>query len=249
MDQEMKQPFRPIGWIWGLVVIALFGCGVSLPDRAQVDSGVATAQALAANAGPTLEALQTQAVALATSAAPTLGAGVEQAATVAARAQELGGNVQATLEAAGIDGNYLLAKAASLKPDENGNVNLTLTETEVNLVLQVRQLVTPEGEAQITARQTQIRFTGGRVVFTGQIRTPVEGVLSMTMIPVVRDGKVAFDIVTADFNGSQVPAFLLGSVEATLNGIINGAVDALPGGVVLKEVVVQEGSLTLVAGR
>lgn len=274
MEREKKQPFRPIGVFIIFAMFMLLACGINLPSQEQVQGGLATAQAvgqraselatqaaptlqaavenaqaLATNAAPTLQAVQTRAVAFATEGAPTVNAGLEQLATAAAGARAAGGNAQATLQAAGIDGDYLRTRLASLRPDENGDVYATFTETEINLVLQARQLAAQENGETVAAQGVAVRFTDGLVIVTGQVRLPVEGFLTMIMQPIVETGKLRFNVVSADLDGRDVPPLLLSTVEGTLNGTINGAVDAIPGGVVLKEVVVSQGTMTLVAGR
>lgn len=274
MDKQKKQSIRPMWVVWLIVIIPLLACSLNLPDGNQVENGLSTAQAageqaaalatnavptlqaaieeaqnLATNAAPTLEALQTQVVDFATGAAPTLDAGLDQLATAAAIAQGAGANVQATLEAAGIDGSYLQRKFSSTLPDENGNVNVTITETEINLFLQVRQLFPMEQGAAVAAENSEMRFTDGQAIFSAEISTPLQGALSIVMEPYIENGEIRFDILSANLNGNNVPTLLLGSVESGLSTYINTALFAIPGGVELKEVKVNEGSLTIVAGR
>ena len=256
MERDKKQPFRPI-WAAGVFfLLGLLACGVSLPSRDQVESGLATAQSfgeqaveMATGAAPTLQALQTQAVDLATGAAPSVEVGLEKLATISVRAQDSGVNARATLDAAGIDGNYLRAKVMGLRPDGNGNINLTITETEINLILQANLLLAAVGTEPVAAQMAEVNMTGGEVVFTGQITIPVEGNLMVRMRPEVADGKIDFIVTAANLDGNAVPPALLGTIGGTLNTAVNTAIDSIPGGVVLKDVVVREGAMTLVAGR
>lgn len=278
MINKKKPLFQPI-LIFSLILsFLLLACGVTLPSQEQVETGLATAQALgeqaaelatgaaptlqaavediqaaATNAGPTLEALQTRAIELATSAAPTVNAGLDQLATAAVRAQDTGENVQATLQAAGIDGNYLIEKISALRPDENGNIVIVITETELNLVLQARQALAVENQQEVVIPAAEVRFTDGLIIFSGEVTSPVEGTVNVSLQPQVTDGALSFVVTTADLNGRPVPPALLSTVETTINTALltslNTALLAIPGNYVIQTVSIGDGLMTIIAGR
>ena len=240
-----------------LLMIGLLACGVGdLPSQAQIESGVATAQAAAQSASayateiaPTLQAAAQNASAYATETAPTIEAGIVQLATAAANTQESAAAAHATLTAAGIDGNYLRQKVASLRPDENGQVHVTFTETEVNLVLQYNQTETLENGETVTMNGSAVRFTGGSIIYTAQVTSPVEGDLTLVIQPYVAEGILQFSVSSADLSGQTIPPFLLTMVENSLNSTLNGAFSQLPVAVELTAVFVNEGNLTFIAAK
>lgn len=243
-----------------MVSILILACGINLPSRDQVNSGIETAQAvgdraaeLATGAAPTLQAVRTQAVDFATGAAPTLEAGQEQLATAAVRAEETGANVQATLAAAGIDSDYLINKARSLTPDENGNVTLVITEVELNLLVQARGALATEEGAEVIPPGAEIDLGDGMINFSADLTSPVSGTILLSLAPVVEDGQISFEVTAAELNGQTVPAVLLSTITSAVNtallGTINTALAAIPGEGGVKEVVVVEGELRVVAGR
>lgn len=237
----------------------LQGIGGGISEE-QVKNGVATAQAAAQQAAPTLQALATQASAVATQSAPTLEALATQASALATQsaptlqalattAVDTGANVQATLDAAGIDGQYLIAKAQSLRPDEAGNVSLTVTDTELNLILQAGQLFNDGEATEPNLQGTTTTFQAGNLIINSNLTTPVQGQLRVSLLPYVVDGQLRLDVLSATLNGEGVPTAVTTPISERLTNTINGALAQLPGGVVLKEIIVTEGAMTLVAGR
>ena len=221
-----------------LFTLLLLGMGIllacstaDLPTRGQLEAGAATAQA----AGQ-------QASAYATQVAPTLQALATQTSGTAA-------DVRATLTAAGIDRDYLLTKARSLAPDANGHINLTLTETELNLLLNARHLFANGNEQETPLQGTSARLTGGSILLSGQISTPVQGQLAMLMQPYVADGRIHLTIVSATLDGQTVPQALLNRAQVSLDSLLNSGTVGLPAGYQVTAVVVHEGSLTITATK
>ncbi len=231
-------------------MLALLACGSEeLFTAENAQAGFATMQAAAQNAeayatqaAPTLQALATQASAYATQSAPTLEA-------LATNIKDTSAEAQATLQAAGIDRDYLLEKARSLKPNEAGDVNLTITEVELNLVLQASLLVGEESEETAALQATTAKLTNGTIVVSGNIERPVAGVLTIVFQPLVINNEIQMNIVSASLSGNPVPDFLLTRADSTINGTLNGAVNQIPGSVVVKNILVGEGYMTITAGK
>lgn len=233
--------------LW-FVLFAFLACGTSidsLPSQEQAQSAMQTAEALgqqasalATEAAPTLAALATQAAAMATQVGPTLEAGAVELATRAA-------NAQATLQAAGITADYLRQKAASLTPDANGNVTLVVTQAEINLVVQAQQQEEGSGGVQ----NSQVRLTNGAISISGRVTQPVEGNVILTLQPVVTNGQLQFEVLSAALNDQALPDMLLNQLESNLNTALVGAVNGMPGTVELKSIVITEGEMAITAGR
>lgn len=233
------------------LLFTMLACGgLSLPSQAETEAALATAEAFATQSAPTLEALMQDASTLATQSAPTIEAALTQAATIAAEMEERGGNAQATLEAAGIDGNYLVRKVQALQPDANGNVTFTITETEINLVLQARQLFGTgnENDANTAVQDGVIRFQNGLITFEGDLLQPIAGRVQLSFQPSVVAGQLQLDVVSAQVGNTAVPPATVAGVASTISGIVNTAVGQLPNGITLKQIGVGQGLLTLTAG-
>lgn len=226
----MNHPkFFALGLLFALVLLAC--SAADLPSREQMEAGAATAQAAAQ-----------QASAYATQVAPTLQALATQASGSAA-------NAQATLTAAGIDRDYLVAKVRSLTPDANGNINLVLTETELNLLLNARLLFANNNEQETPLQGTSTRLTNGAILLAGRLTTPVQGDLAMLMQPYVADGRIHLTIISATLDGQAVPQAILDRAQLSLDSALNSGRVGLPAGYNVTAIVVNEGSLTITASK
>lgn len=238
-----------------LLLLTTLACGgLSLPSQADTEAALGTAQALAVQSGPTLEAMRQEASDLATRSAPTIEAALTQAATIAAEMEVRGENAQATLQAAGIDGNYLSQKVQSLRPDAEGNVSFVITETEMNLALQARQLLgvspTPQaGEEPTAVQDGVVYFQDGLVTFEGDLLQPLAGRVQISFQPTVVNGQLALQVISAQVGDTAVSPTLLNGITNSLTSLVNSALTQLPTGITLKQLTVGEGMLTLVAGR
>lgn len=240
-----------------LILFTMLACNTSeLFTAENAQAGYATAQAAAQNASdyatraaPTLEAMATQASVLATQAAPSIQAGQEMLATAAANAQANQAEIRATLEAAGIDGRYLIDKAASLQPDANGNVHMTITETELNLVLQSSTLFADENEANEALQATTARMTAGTIRLSGTVERPVAGLLTITLQPLIIDNQIQFQIINAALNDNGLPQFIINTAQTTLDSTLNSTITSMPGNVIVKNIYIGEGYMTITAGK
>lgn len=272
----MKSSIKSLIPVFGalLLLMAILACAVDLPSRQQVEGGLATAQAagqqvsafatgaaptldalktrganLATNAAPTLVALQTQVTDFATRAAPTVEAGVEMAKTAVADSQERGVQAKATLDAAGIDGRYLWRKVQTVVPDANGNVQITFTETELNLALNAHLLIKKQEGEVPPLENMHIRLDDGLVYLEGGISTPIEANVTLLVEPFVLNGGLALNIVSADANGYSLPQFVTNQITTILNRTVVDAVNGFPIPVTLQGIYVGDDSIIFAATR
>jgi hypothetical protein len=70
-----------------------------------------------------------------------------------------------------------------------------------------------------------------------------------TFSPQVIDGRLTFDLVNASMGGVEVPATAVDGAESMLNSSLGEAIGSLPEGLRLQQVIVEEGTLTLIGGR
>jgi len=174
----------------------------------------------------------------------------ELASTAAAVAGEQGGNLAATLQATDFnvdiqfDGAAIREKFRSVQPDENGNITVTITDQEINEALQVGEQA---GGALSPIQNVTVAFTGGNVAFSGDVTQPLQGRLTATFRPSVVDGQIQLDLINARIGPVPVPVSVLTSLEATINDKVAAGLSQLPAAYSLQDVVIEEGSLTIMA--
>ena len=238
----MKQIKLPLFILISLLILPALACGgVNLPD-VNVDE----------LAGQAAEAA-TQAADLAATAVIVAEQAAESAATIAASDQVQ--HLEATAVAAATaiassdyqlpDTSSLRQKFADAQPDENGNISITLTDDELNEAIRLKQTAESEAGQPQTVQGLAVTFTGGNIVMTGNITTPITAQLTVTFRPYVANGSLQFEVVSASLGSINVPAALLSASQATLNNTLNDAMGNLPAGYTLQEVLMGEGTMTI----
>ena len=224
------------GWIlvyFTLWLLASLACGagdVALPQVTISADIAATAQVAAEQAGVA-------------------------AATAAALIETQGGSLLATVQAGDfnvdlhLDPASLQERFANVQFDGNGNVSVTITEEEVNLALQQGEQVAAQNGQASPLQSPYLDLTNGNIVLTGDLTQPVQAALAATFRPVVVNNVLQFEIVSATLGGIQVPPAILSSVQTNLNSTLGVAFSNLPGNIILKEVQMGEGTMTIIAGR
>ena len=213
---------------FGILFLAALACspgGVDLPEVTIPAGAAETAESAASQAG-------------------------ELAGTAAAVAGEQGGGLVATLEATDFnvdiqfDAEAIREKFSDVQPDEDGNVTVTVSDQEINEALQVGNA---GGLSPI--QNVTVAFTGGNVTFSGDVTQPLQGRLTTTFRPTVTDGQFQLDLINARIGPVPVPVSVLTSLETTINERVATQLSRLPTAYTLQDVVVGEGSLTIVAHR
>ncbi|HEX6387216.1 MAG TPA: hypothetical protein VF177_21320, partial [Anaerolineae bacterium] len=143
----------------------------------------------------------------------------------------------------------LRERFSSVQPDENGNVSITVTDDELNQVIQASQAAAAQTGQAVQVQNAQVLFTGGNIILTGDVTEPVAAALRVTFRPYVANGILQFEVVSATVGGVTVPPTLLQSAEAMLNSTLGEAMSALPAQVVLQDVIMGEGTMTVVGSR
>lgn len=203
----------------------------------------------ATEAAPTVEALRTQAVEFAQESGPTIEAGIELVKTAAVDTQERAVQARATLSAAGIDGGYLFRKVADLRPNENGEIIVSFSEEEINVVLNARLLVMKTEGEEPPVQDMTVRFQEGFIIARSNVTTPFAGTLEIRMVPIVDNGTLSFQVVSANFNGAEASQLVVGQVQALINGTAASGVNGFISGVQLTSVIVDDRQLTFIARR
>jgi hypothetical protein len=98
-------------------------------------------------------------------------------------------------------------------------------------------------------KQTAIAFTGGNIVLTGNVVSPIEALLTVTFRPLVTNGVLQFEVVSATLGTVQVPSAILSSAALTLNNTIGQAMNGIPSNLTLQSIVMGEGTMTVSGTR
>ena len=169
------------------------------------------------------------------------------AGTVAAHGQAALATVQARDLAT--DMATLRAKVEAVLPDENGNINIALTDTEITNIIQGQRAATTTEGQTVTLQNPAVQFADNIIVFRGDVTEPIQTQLNVTFRPLVEAGTLRFEVVNASVGSIEVPAAVLKTAESSLNNTLGAAMNNLPAGVTLQAVMVSQGMLTITAYR
>lgn len=238
-------------FFFSMLMVPVLACGtggIDLPEVNVPEGAAATAEGMARDAATAVAR-----VTVPPGAQETAAAVGQSAATAVAEAGEGGGEAVSTLQATNftinvtVNTDQLRQKIASARPDENGNVNITITDEEINQAIELKDEA--EGSDPATFQNPSVAFTGGNVVLTGDVTKPIPAELIASFGPVILDGQAQVDLQSVTLRGLPVPPQLLGSVEQSLNNALREMMSSLPEGYVVQEISVGEGTMTIIAGR
>ncbi len=233
-----------------LLTLACSVGGIGVPDVGRLPEGAAATAEGAAQAAATAMAGVTIPAGVVQTAQSAAGDAGGLAATAVALAGEQGSGLLATLQASDfdvqitIDVDALRQKVLDARPDAEGNIRLELTDVELNNAISVRA-----GRAgqEPALQDPDIMFTGGNLLLIGRVQQPVQGEMRATFQPVVSDGQLRLFLTSVTIGAIPVPTVLLSSVEATINASLATLLSALPGNYRISEMVVGEGTMTIIA--
>jgi hypothetical protein len=229
------------------LLFSLTGCGLrerlsdaGLPDDWREQGAVAATRAAEAVATAAVAAGDTGEVAATTAAA---------AATAAAQGSEALATAQAAGLIPAVDVDALKERMANVQPDGSGNIQVTITEAEVNQALQTAQQLARQSGQILIIQEAQVQFHGGLITVTGRVSQPASAALRAVFRPSVQNGMLQFALVEATIGNNSVPHVLLSQAEALLNNTVGEAVSNLPTGFTLQEVMIGTATMTVVARR
>ena len=206
-----------------ILFLATLACGLSsrLPEPPEQAQALVTAQAAVRESGNAVQ-------------------------TVAALAPEQGATAVAALQAAeSPELDQIQAKLSNIQPDQFGNYKVTLTEGEINELLQASNLLNDPGN-QVQFLNAVIAFRDGRINLEARLVEPIGADIQLSLVPVIQDGNLGFQLYEASFGPLPAPQFILTRIESALNNALNTALNDVPGTVSLTSVSVGEGSITIV---
>jgi hypothetical protein len=142
----------------------------------------------------------------------------------------------------------LQAVFASAKPDENGNISVTITDDQLNKAIQMgqqagQQLSTPRASG---ISNVAITFTPEKILFEAELSGSNSGKLVVEFVPSVVNGVLQFEVTSATLGGIKVPKLVLDAAEETLNSTLSEAMSQMPENAALQDVQLGDGTLTVI---
>lgn len=218
-----------------LLALAALACNFSaaLPDvnvsPEEMQQAAATAAAMAGQMGE------------------LAGTAVAQSDQIAATALAQSGDIVATISAAtplpGLD--PLRDKFNNVQPDADGNFSVTVTQEEFNQSLAAREAAAVAAGEPPQFRNAQTRFEEGQIVLLADLTEPVTAPFTGTFQPLVVDGRLQFELISASLGPLPVPGLVLQAASGLVNNAVAEALVGLPNSVVLQTITVQPGLLTV----
>jgi uncharacterized protein YpmS len=206
---------------------------------------ILTLALLACGLGSRLQEAPEQAQALVTAQAAARGSG-EAVQTVAALAPVQGATAVAALQAVEApELDQIKTKLSTLQPDQFGNYTVTLTEEEINQLLEASNLLNDSG-SQVQLQNTRIAFKMGKIDLTARLVEPLGADIQLSLLPVVQDGNLSFQLQEGSFGPLPAPQFVLSRIESALNEALNTALNDVPTTVALTSVSVGDGYITII---
>lgn len=185
-------------------------------------------------------------------AAATAAALADQAGQLAATAVLEGDNIVSTavagegLGAVGTALSSLEQKLIAIRPDANGNFTITFTDADLASYLATQGGAFANDEARI--ENVQVRMLPQHVEIRGDLTQPLAVSLTAQLRPVVSDGRLYFQVINASAGVLPIPDSMIQLLEAGVNSGLGQAMNALPANVILQDVALGNGSMT-VLGR
>lgn len=212
---------------------------VKLPDVGEAADALATAQAALQQAGDAAGTAVQQAGTVAHQAGDAAG-------TAAAVATEQGGAALATVQAINTPDlsrlTELTDRLAAARPDEDGFLTVTLNESELNQLLQLRYLVM---SSEPELRDATVRFESGVMVLSGNVPLLLPVGVTLSLRPVVADGRFELEILDAALGRLQAPDLVLAFASNLVSSGLSDVIRRLPEGFQLQSIAVDEGLLTI----
>ena len=129
----------------------------------------------------------------------------------------------------------------AVTPTGDSSYSITTTEADMTQAILTAQATITNNGGQPTLQNPSVQFTNGTMVLTGTISEPNVGNVSMTMQPVVENGRLQFNITSASVGTTNIPVFVLNGAAATLNGTLGSLTNNLPAGYTIQGVAISDG--------
>ncbi|KAA3657897.1 MAG: hypothetical protein DWQ04_26750 [Chloroflexi bacterium] len=121
-----------------------------------------------------------------------------------------------------------------------GNNSYAITTSDAEMTQAMLTAQANDGSTP-TLQNPSVQFTSGTMILTGTMSEPNLGEVTVTMQPVVENGRLQFNITSASVGSTNIPTFILNGTAATLNGTLGSLSNNLPAGYTLQGVAISEG--------
>jgi uncharacterized protein YpmS len=122
---------------------------------------------------------------------------------------------------------------------------VTLNESELNRILQLRYLVM---SYEPELRDASVRFESGVIVLSGNVPLLLPFEVTISLRPTVTDGQFALEILDASLGRIQTPQLVLAFASELVSSALADIIRRLPEDFQLQSITVDEGVLTI-SGR
>lgn len=170
---------------------------------------------------------------------------ISQAATsVAATAEAVIANAAASQLVEELPSSEEIAsRFASTIPVGNTPINFTITDAQLNEQIAAQQAAVQQ---QADINNLAARFSGGNIILSGTLTKPINGEINITFRPYLVGNTIQFEVVSATFGNMNVPSVGLSAVQSALNDTLVGTLNNLPADIIIQELFVGEGMMTVV---
>jgi len=136
---------------------------------------------------------------------------------------------------------FIAERLTAVQATGNNSYVITTTDAEITQAVLTAQTNLTNNGGTPTLQNPSVQFTNGTMILTGTMSEPNLGEVTVTMQPVVENGRLQFNITSASVSGTNIPTFILNGAAATLNGTLGTLTNNLPAGYTLQGVTISEG--------
>ena len=136
-------------------------------------------------------------------------------------------------------------RLTNLQPDAFGNYSITITDQEINEILNLAPEV-GEPTSGVRLQNLSVVFAGGSAIMHARVNEPLAADLRLTLQPVLEDGRLQLLIQDASLGPIRAPGFILSPVQILVNEALNQAMTNVPATVRLQAITVGEGDISVV---
>jgi len=166
--------------------------------------------------------------------------------TVFASAPEQSAVIIATIQALNAPQiTTLRDRLANLRPDASGNYAITISQNEINEILNLTPVVAAPASG-VELQNLSVAFSGGNAIMAARVNQPLAADLTLTLQPVIEDGRLQLQIQNAALGPVRAPGFILSPVQFLVDEALNQALANMPANVRLQSVSVGEGDISIV---
>ncbi len=166
--------------------------------------------------------------------------------TVFASAPEQSAVVLATIQALNAPQiTTLRDRLANLRPDASGNYAITISQNEINEILNLTPVVTAPASG-VELQNLSVAFSDGNAIMAARVNQPLAADLTLTLQPVIEDGRLQLQIQSAALGPVRAPGFILSPVQFLVDEALNQALANMPTNVQLQSITIGEGAMFII---